>query len=233
MTEHNSPVPVSAEEVGPLARLLRKERGLTLGQASAELGVTISALSRAERGEASVYRLALRSANVHLDRLAAEGHYAQGKVEERVQAVGGARAALAKLRGPEADRRAGLLRQALLARGVRIERADEFVLVRLARDTVAVNLETTHILVWPGRPDATLGDKEGRTHGGFFVDFGDLADGLSAEEWALVVDRFAGALVSASAGGPLDVVLLREGVRRPAAPALGGAPPAPGAPMED
>lgn len=236
MTEHTTPVPVSVEEIGPLARLLRKERGLTLDQASAVLGVTISALSRAERGEASVYRLALRSANVHLDGLAAAGHYTPGRVEERVQAVGGAIAAVARLRGPETDRRAALLRQALLARGVYIERADRFVFVRLAEDTVAVDLPTTLILVWPGRPNAGPDDKGGRTAAGSIVDIGDLAVGLSAEEWAVVVDRFAEALVAASAGGPLDLELLRDGVRRSSRETLtpGGAPSTvTGAPIED
>lgn len=203
------PVPITAEEVGALARVLRSHRGITLRQAAAELDVSVSALSQAERSVASVYRLAIRAANHHLARLAEQGLYSAGHIEEKIQAVGGAIDAVSVHRGPENDRRAALLRQALLARGISTEHEGQFVVIRLPQDALMVDLATMTALAWPGRPNASLEDTTGRVDAGSIVSFDDLFDGLSDEEWAVAIDRFASALVSASAGGKLDVPALR------------------------
>ncbi len=185
-------------EIGEMARHLRKLRDLTLEAAAAELGVSASGLSQAERGVERMLRLALRSVNEHLARGSEVGLVGHGHIREQFQAYGGAEDILGKVRGPEVARRGGLLRQALLARGV----------------DLVIEGHTAHVAVVQARVEVDLRDMsvvaikdDGRPRGGFLPPLGmplgriidtDEVTLDEGEVWAEAIDRFASAVIAAT-----------------------------------
>lgn len=204
--------PFRADELGPLLRALREHRGLTLRENADELGVSASALSQAERNVSGVERLALRAVNEHLARATAEGTLDQGRVRHEYRADGSALEILQKIRGPERERRAGLLRQALLARQLLTWYNDEGFFVDIMASVVRVDLDrmTAHLVRHGDSTKKTALDEAELL--GVVVDLND--ETLDDESWAQAIDRFASALVRSSPRG-LDVDMLRHELQRP------------------
>ena len=206
---------IRAGEIGPLARHLRERRGLSLREAAGELVVSISSLSEAERGAQRLVQLALRSANFHLARAAEDGLAEAGEIRDIFLAEGGAVEALGHVRSPEADRRAGLLRQALLARDIEMRTDGRRAVVEFSDVLVSVNLMTMMVNV-SARMVTRPPSKEERKQlgaGGFIAP--DPATGKDdQEDWARAINRFAGAVAEAGAQEPFDGRAVQRVLRR-------------------
>lgn len=188
---------VRSAELAKMARHLRKMRGLTLEASAAELGASVSGLSQAERGVERMVQLALRSVNEHLARAAEAGLVQRGHVREEFLAYGGANDVLGEVRSPEVARRGGLLRQALLARGVTLTTDGHSAYVDVPGARVEVDLRDTSVFAVkqggkPRGPFPHLGAPLGR-----IVDT-DAVTPDQDEVWAEAIDRFAVAVVAAT-----------------------------------
>ena len=201
------------DELGPLLRILRKRRGLTLSQSAKEMGVSASALSQAERNVPGVERLALRAVNEHLAKAAEDGIIRPGSVRRQFQAYGSARDFVSILRHPERERRGNLLRQALLARRFKIDPDPNDFRIGATGSIVRIDLNAMIAYIDRSRFSTDPMKMRFGENLGYIVDLDDNM--LDDDVWAQSIDRFAGALEAACEGGKFDPDALKRALQAP------------------
>lgn len=198
---------VRNEELGPLAKRLRKQLGPTVKAVAEDMTVSRSALSRAESGDPKLYSLALRAVN-HLAEVAAEqGKMEAGRILTRHLAYGSVVDQVGALRAPERTRFAGMLRMALLPFGLKLDVEQEpgtAVIYSGVESgwSVHVDLDQTRVRFWDGRGDRYVGH----------IISLEMLDGERDEEReAAQIFAFTVALNEASLGtdAPLDMTKLK------------------------
>ena len=207
------------DEIGPLARLLREERGLTLQQVAGDLRISVSGLSQAERNAAGGERVALRAIH-HLKKLSGRDSEGPGFVQREVWAYGSAVEDLTRLRAPETARRAALLKQALLARGIEpvpTAKRTEVLRFQVGAFRIRVRLEDMMVLFSKTKRDSRSSPLSSVPLG-HVVDpsLPSVEDDL--DQWVQSIDVFARALVE-----PADEEEIKQRLRQVLRPITQGA----------